>query len=82
MKSEYYLATIISQYRKVIDSIYNSKPIKYNEIINESLKAESRPASHGFYKGKITTKEQIFDKTRVQLFYSTNEENQDEILHL
>lgn len=63
MKSEYYLATIISQYRKVIDSIYNSKPIKYKEIINESLKAESRPASHGFYKGKITTKEQIFDKT-------------------
>lgn len=63
MKSEYYLATIISQYRKVIDSIYNSKPIKYKEIINESLKAESRPASHGFYKGRITTKEQIFDKT-------------------
>ena len=63
MKSEYYLATIISQYRKVIDSIYNSNPIKYKEIITESLKAESRPASHGFYKGKITTKEQIFDKT-------------------
>ena len=63
MKSEYYLATIISQYRKVIDSIYNSKPIKYKKIINESLKAESRPASHGFYKGKITPKQQIFDKT-------------------
>ena len=63
MKSEYYLATIISQYKKVIDSIYNSKLIKYKQIITESLKAESRPASHGFYKGKITTKEQIFDKT-------------------
>lgn len=63
MKSEYYLATIISQYRKVIDSIYESKPIKYKQIIKESLKAESRPASHGFYKGKVTPREQIFDKT-------------------
>ena len=63
MKSEYYLATIISQYRKVIDSIYLSKPIKYKQIIKESLKAESRPASHGFYNGKITPNEQIFDKT-------------------
>lgn len=63
MKSEYYLATIISQYRKLIDDIYNKKKINYNEYINEMSKAESRPASCGFYKGKITNNEQIFDKT-------------------
>lgn len=63
MKSEYYLATIISQYRRLIDDIYNSKKTNYQEYINETLKAESRPTSHGFFKGKITTKEQIFDRT-------------------
>ena len=63
MKSEYYLATIISQYRRLIDDIYNKKKTNYQEYINETLKAESRPTSHGFFKGKITTKEQIFDRT-------------------
>ena len=63
MKSEYYLATIISQYRRLIDDIYNKKKTNYQKYINETLKAESRPTSHGFFKGKITTKEQIFDRT-------------------
>lgn len=63
MKSEYYLATIISQYRKLIDDIYESKKLDYNNYIKEMSKAESRPTSHGFYKGKITPNEQIFDKT-------------------
>lgn len=63
MKSEYYLATIISQYRKLIDDIYEGKVNKYTDYEKETLKAESRPASCGFYKGKITTKQQIFDKT-------------------
>ena len=63
MKSEYYLATIISQYRKLIDSIYEKKKINHSSIKQEMKKAESRPASHGFFKGKITTNEQIFDKT-------------------
>lgn len=63
MKSEYYLASIISQYRKLIDAIYNKKPLTYKKYIKETLKAESRPTSHGFYKGKITNKQQIYDKT-------------------
>ena len=63
MKSEYYLASIISQYRKLIDDIYNKKKINPNVYINEMLKAESRPASHGFFKGKISINEQIFDRT-------------------
>lgn len=63
MKSEYYLASIISQYRKLIDDIYSKKFLKYNKYIKETLKAESRPTSYGFYKGKITKKQQIYDKT-------------------
>ncbi len=63
MKSEYYLASIISQYRKLIDSLYDNKKINYLSLKQEMKKAESRPASHGFFKGKITTNEQIFDKT-------------------
>ena len=63
MKSEYYLATIISQYRKLIDSIYSQNKQNYKCYIKELAKAESRPTSHGFFKRKITTKEQIFDKT-------------------
>ena len=39
MKSEYYLATIISQYRKVIDDIYDRKKPNYNHYIKETLKA-------------------------------------------
>ena len=63
MKSEYYLASIISQYRKLIDTIYENKKVNYNYFVNEMSKAESRPASCGFFKGKITVNEQIFDKT-------------------
>ncbi len=63
MKSEYYLATIIGQYRKLIDDLYANKKINYNDYIKETLKAESRPTSHGFMEGKITNEEQIFDKT-------------------
>lgn len=63
MKSEYYLASIISQYRKIIDQVYSKKPLKYEDYIKEMAKAESRPASSGFFKGKITTNQQIFDKT-------------------
>lgn len=63
MKSEYYLATIISQYRQLIDTIYKNKKPNYKKYIKEMTKAESRPTSHGFFKGKVTNKEQIFDKT-------------------
>ena len=37
--------------------------LNYKKYIKETLKAESRPTSSGFYKGKVTKKEQIFDKT-------------------
>ena len=63
MKSEYYLATIISQYRKIIDDIYAGKLKRESKYIKELNKAASRPASSGFYKGKPSHKQQIYDKS-------------------
>ena len=63
MKSEYYIATIISTYRKIIDDIYAGKLKSEKKYIKELEKATSRPASIGFYNGLVTPKEQIYDKT-------------------
>ena len=63
MKSEYYIATIIGQYRKIIDDIYDNKLKFERKYIKELNKAASRPASSGFYKGSPTPKQQIYDKT-------------------
>ena len=63
MKSEYYIATIIGQYRKIIDDIYANKLKGERKYIKELNKAASRPASTGFYKGAPTPKQQIYDKT-------------------
>lgn len=63
MKSEYYIATIISQYRKIIDDIYSNKLKKEKKYIKELDKAASRPASIGFYNGIPTTNEQIYDRS-------------------
>ena len=63
MKSEYYLATIISQYRKIIDDIYAGKLTNEKKYIKQLNKAASRPASYGFFKGIPTHKQQIYDKT-------------------
>jgi len=63
MKSEYYIATIISTYRKIIDDIYAGKLKSEKKYIKELNKAASRPASCGFYKGIPTKREQIYDKT-------------------
>lgn len=63
MKSEYYIATIISTYRRIIDDIYAGKLKSEKKYIKELDKAASRPASIGFYKGLVTTKEQIYDKS-------------------
>lgn len=63
MKSEYYIATIIGQYRKIIDDIYNEKLKSERKYIKQLNKAASRPASTGFYNGSPTTKQQIYDRT-------------------
>lgn len=54
MKSAYYLATVVSAYRRLIDHIYETGHADaefLQGIRNEIAKAENRPAGPGFYGG-------------------------------
>ncbi|MGM9948207.1 peptidase U32 family protein [Floccifex sp.] len=54
MKSAYYLATVVSSYRTLIDSIYEfgyAKDQIIQKVKNEIAKAENRPTGPGFYQG-------------------------------
>ena len=48
MKSEYYIATVINSYRRLIDSYYNNKKINLSSIKKEIAKAENRITYTGF----------------------------------
>ena len=61
MKSEYYIATVVRCYRKLIDDIYENKDIDYEYFYKEITKAENRETSTGFLKGDVTVKEQLYD---------------------
>ena len=61
MKSEYYIATVVRCYRKLIDAIYNNEDIDYNYYLEEIKKAENRETSSGFLKGDVTVEEQLYD---------------------
>ncbi len=54
MKSAYYLATVVSSYRRLIDHIYEVGHADQNYldyIQSEISKAENRPTGPGFYEG-------------------------------
>ena len=54
MKSAYYLATVVSAYRRCIDTIYEKGTITKEELEacqKEIAKAENRQTGPGFYKG-------------------------------
>ena len=63
MKSAYYLATVVSSYRMLIDYIYEHGHADV-EIIervkNEIAKAENRPTGPGFYNGLPKHKIQLY----------------------
>ncbi|MCI7803359.1 MAG: U32 family peptidase [Erysipelotrichaceae bacterium] len=63
MKSSYYLATVVSSYRRLIDSIYEngyaSKDI-IEQTKREIAKAENRMTGPGFYKGIPDEKVQLY----------------------
>ena len=61
MKSEYYIATVVRCYRRLIDAIYNNEDIDYNYYLEEIKKAENRETSTGFLKGSVTLEEQLYD---------------------
>ncbi|MGN1276191.1 MAG: U32 family peptidase [Floccifex sp.] len=65
MKSAYYLATVVSSYRTLIDSIYEFGFAK-DEIIQkvkyEIAKAENRPTGPGFYQGIPNQNVQLYQE--------------------
>lgn len=61
MKSEYYIASIVRCYRKLIDAIYNNEEIDYDYYNEEIKKAENRETSTGFLMGEATVSEQLYD---------------------
>lgn len=61
MKSEYYIASVVRCYRKLIDAIYNDEDIDYNYYLEEIKKAENRETSSGFLNGDVTVEEQLYD---------------------
>ena len=72
MKSSYYLATIVRCYRKAIDLYYEKGNLTEEEIDNliiEINKAENRQTSFGFYKGKTTIEQQLFDVLNIIYHY-------------
>ena len=63
MKSAYYLATVVSSYRFLIDQIYEhgyaSKELLLN-VKTEIAKAENRPTGAGFYRGLPSYQVQLY----------------------
>ena len=63
MKSAYYLATVVSSYRRLIDWIYEQGEILPEQIAyvkQEIAKAENRPTGPGFYHGIPGSKVQLY----------------------
>ncbi|MEN6316864.1 MAG: U32 family peptidase [Clostridiaceae bacterium] len=63
MKSSYYVATVIKAYREALDA-YTADPAnyRYDKIwIEEMSKASHREYTTGFYLGKPTGKDQIYE---------------------
>ena len=80
MKSAYYLATVVSAYRRLIDHIYeqgSADPEFLEEIKREIAKAENRPTGPGFYRGLPDHTVQLYrdhDETVTQEYIASVEE--------
>lgn len=62
MKSDYYIATIVRTYRKLIDDINNDELKDYDFYFKEIAKAENRLSSTGFLLNEPTINEQLYDR--------------------
>ncbi|SDY88218.1 peptidase U32 family protein [Tindallia californiensis] len=65
MKTIYYVATVLRVYRQAIDA-YIADPLNWTfqpEWMEELKKASHRPFTTGFYFGKPTEEDQIYDET-------------------
>ncbi len=64
MKSDYYIATIVRTYRRLIDDIVSGKlqNDNYEYYFKEISKAENRLSSTGFLLNEPTINEQLYDR--------------------
>ena len=63
MKSAYYLATVVSSYRRLIDWIYENGTVSQEQldyVKKEISKSENRPTGPGFYQGIPGYKVQLY----------------------
>jgi Collagenase and related proteases len=63
MKSSYYVATIVKAYREAIDAYYCGQKEPDPHWIDEITKASHREFTTGFYFGKPTGKDQIYESS-------------------
>lgn len=67
MKSLHYIATVVSTYRKLIDTYFKLGKIEdFKPFLNELQKAENRQTSHGYLEGLPGTKQQLYDRISEQ----------------
>ena len=90
MKSAYYLATVVSVYRRAIDMVCDGIAITdemFDEMEAELLKAENRPAGPGFLEGKPDASMQLYRDsaeiiTNEFVAYILEERNEDGFVRL
>lgn len=62
MKSLHYIATVVSTYRKLIDTYLKEGSIKdFDPYLNELEKAENRLSSHGYLEGMPGVEQQLYN---------------------
>lgn len=62
MKSDYYIATVVRVYRRLIDDYYNNALADLSTYYNELAKAENRPFSSGFLENEPLSAGHIYDE--------------------
>ncbi len=61
MKSEYYIATVVNTYRKLIDEYLTTRQIKdMNKYLDEIKNAENRPTAQGWFDGHPNKDEMLY----------------------
>ncbi len=61
MKSVHYIATVVGNYRKLIDEYYEKGTVNLEYYQKEILKAENRLTSTGFLLGDVTDEQHLYN---------------------
>ncbi len=68
MKSEYYIATVVNTYRKLIDEYLSTRQIKdMNKYLDEIKNAENRPTAQGWFDGHPNKDEMLYHDVQTKV---------------